>query len=95
MAHRRQSMPDYGLGFQMKVPETFQVVPSSLERGAHQPGPLTRTLSFIHHGLFLSCQSRRVVQISYFFWIENKPGETNQDATELEGFVPPKLQGVT
>ena len=30
MAHVRQSRPDSGLGFQVKVPKTFQVVPSSL-----------------------------------------------------------------
>jgi len=29
MAHVRQSRPVYGLGFQIKVPQTFQVVPSS------------------------------------------------------------------
>ena len=31
MAHVRQSRPDSGLGFQIKVLETFLVVPSSLE----------------------------------------------------------------
>ena len=30
MAHVRQSRPDYGLVFQVKVPTTFEVVPSSL-----------------------------------------------------------------
>ena len=33
MAHRRQSRPDPGLGFQVQVLETFQVVPSSLGSG--------------------------------------------------------------
>jgi len=33
MAHIRQSRPDSGLGFQVKVLKTFQVVPSSLESG--------------------------------------------------------------
>ena len=30
MAHIRQSSPDYGLSFQVQVPETFNGVPSSL-----------------------------------------------------------------
>ena len=33
MAHIRQSMPDSGLGFQVKVRITFQVIPSSLGSG--------------------------------------------------------------
>ena len=33
MAHTRQSRPDSGLGFQVKVLKTFQVVPSSLGSG--------------------------------------------------------------
>ena len=33
MAHIRQSRPDSGLCFQVKVLRTFPVVPSSLERG--------------------------------------------------------------
>jgi len=33
MAHARQSRPDYGLGFQVKVFQTFQVDPSLLESG--------------------------------------------------------------
>ena len=33
MAHVRQSRPDYGLGFQVKVLKPFQVVPSSLGSG--------------------------------------------------------------
>jgi hypothetical protein len=32
LAHIRQSRPDSGLGFQVKVLQTFQVVPSSLGR---------------------------------------------------------------
>ena len=34
MAHIRQSRPDYSLGFQVKVLNTFEVVPSSLDSGA-------------------------------------------------------------
>ena len=34
MAHIRQSRPDYGLGFQVKVLRTFQVVPFSLGSGS-------------------------------------------------------------
>jgi len=33
MAHLREPEPDFGLGFQIKDLEAFQVVPSSLERG--------------------------------------------------------------
>ena len=33
MAHIRQSRPDSGLGVQVKVLETFQIVPSSLRSG--------------------------------------------------------------
>jgi len=33
MAHVRQSRPDSGIGFQVKVPEMFQVVPCSLGSG--------------------------------------------------------------
>ena len=33
MAHIRQSTPDFGLGRQVKVAETFQLVPSSLGSG--------------------------------------------------------------
>ena len=33
MEHIRQSRPDSGLGFQVKVRKTFQVVPSSLGSG--------------------------------------------------------------
>jgi len=32
MAHVRQSRPDYGLGFQVRVLKTFQAVPLSLGR---------------------------------------------------------------
>ena len=35
MAHMRQSRPDSGLGFQIKVLKTFSVVPSWLGREAH------------------------------------------------------------
>ena len=35
MAHVRQSRPDYGLGFQVKVLKTRQVVPSSLGSGGY------------------------------------------------------------
>ena len=38
MAHIRQSRPDYGLCFQAKVLETFQVVPSSLGSGRTRGG---------------------------------------------------------
>jgi len=34
VAHIRQSRPDSGLGFQVKVLKTFKDVPSSLESGA-------------------------------------------------------------
>jgi len=34
MAHIRQPRPDFGLGFQVKVLETFPVVPTSLGSGA-------------------------------------------------------------
>ena len=33
MAHVRQSRPDYGLGFQVKVLDTFEIVPSLLGIG--------------------------------------------------------------
>ena len=33
MAHIRQSRPDYGLGFEVEVLTTFEVVPFSLESG--------------------------------------------------------------
>ena len=35
MAHKRQPMPDYGLGFQVKGLEPFQVVLSLLGSGLH------------------------------------------------------------
>jgi len=35
--NKRQSGPDYGPGFQVKVPETFQGVPSSLGSGGSIP----------------------------------------------------------
>jgi len=35
MAHTRQPRPDYGLGFQVKSLEIFQVVPYSLGSGLH------------------------------------------------------------
>jgi len=38
MARKRQSRPDFGLGFQVKVLKTFEVVPSSL--GSGSPGSL-------------------------------------------------------
>jgi len=37
MAHIRQSRPDSGLGFHVKVVETFNVVPSSLGSGPCEP----------------------------------------------------------
>ena len=45
MAHTRQSRPDYGLGFQVKVPKTFYVVPSSVAigKGVVQQYHVTRT----------------------------------------------------
>ena len=33
MAHKKQSRPDHGLGFQVKVRETLEVAPSSLRSG--------------------------------------------------------------
>ena len=36
MAHIRQSKPDSGLGFEVKGPQTFQGVPSSLGSGNAQ-----------------------------------------------------------
>ena len=47
MAHIQQARPDYGLGFQEKVPKTFQSVPFSLGSGRSragrlQPGAWTR-----------------------------------------------------
>jgi len=46
MPDTRQSKPDYGLSFEVKVIKTFQVVPSSLESSRRanmaqirQPGP--------------------------------------------------------
>jgi len=33
-AHVRQSLPDYGLGFQVKILEPFEVFPSALGSGA-------------------------------------------------------------
>ena len=40
MAHIRQSRPDYGLDFQVKVFKPFSVVPSSLASGAVSVVPL-------------------------------------------------------
>ena len=40
MAHVRQSRPDYGLGFQVRVLVTFKAVPSSLESGIALEGGL-------------------------------------------------------
>ena len=40
MVHIRQSRPDYGIGFQLKVLIFFQVVPSSL--GMTSPDSRTR-----------------------------------------------------
>ena len=44
VAHIRQSKPDFGLGFQVKVLESFTVVPSSLGRGLVTPWSLPGTL---------------------------------------------------
>ena len=41
MAHKRPSRPDSGLGFQVKVLETFQIAPSSLESGPEAIRPLS------------------------------------------------------
>ena len=35
MAHVRQSRPDSGLGFQIKMLATFEIVPNSLGSGPH------------------------------------------------------------
>ena len=45
MAHVRQSRPDSGLGFQVKVLEAFQGVPSSLKSGLKTNDPKHETLS--------------------------------------------------
>ena len=49
MAHLRQSSPDYGLAFQLKVLETFQAVPSSLGSG--------KMLQLSAHGLQMSAHT--------------------------------------
>ena len=49
MAHTRQSRPDSGLGFQVKVDQTFQVVPSS--RGSGLDTDVARTLLEAPHNL--------------------------------------------
>ena len=41
MAHTRLSRPDSGLGFQVKVLKTFQMVPSSLGSGHAVSDPVS------------------------------------------------------
>ena len=41
MARMRQSRLDFGLGIQVEVLETFEVVPSSLRSGPGNPEPRT------------------------------------------------------
>ena len=50
MAHIRQSRLDFGLGFKVKVVETFQVVPSPLGSGTPVTGLLALSeLSLVPH----------------------------------------------
>jgi len=50
-AHIRQSRPESGLGFQVSVVETFQVVPSSLGGGARRfrGGLVFKALRLLYH----------------------------------------------
>ena len=41
MAHVRQSRPDFGLGFRVKILQTFRAVPSSLGSGLSDTSPAT------------------------------------------------------
>ena len=71
MAHMGQSRPDHGLGFQVKVLKTFQVVPSSLgsKTAVRLHGPdrsrisLSLTLS-LTHSLFLSLSESLSLSLS-------------------------------
>ena len=57
MAHVRQSKSGFGRGFQVKVPKTFQVVPTSLgcggalEKGEQVPDAVARALVVVHTGV--------------------------------------------
>ena len=49
MAHLRQSRPDSGLGFQVRLLTTFHAVPSSLGSGGYREGLVCKTNRIVYH----------------------------------------------
>jgi len=69
VAHIRQSRPDSGLGFQVKVLDTLQGVPSSLGSGPERMGPAFRPRNVDRISVFEALLDKPALGLGGLNWV--------------------------